>query len=310
MPVMNMPFTRKPSREARHDKGLDPSANPVVEAIKAGDAGQLTILITQGASVSAGDAHGTTPLMYAASLGRLGCLQLLIDKGADVNAVKGDGFTPLIYAAQGGHGECARSLVGRGARLDAKSSGGSTCLHFAIRKGHIDCVDTLIQLGANVDALNGDGLDALAYAQKHGKSEIVKFLTTGERPLPDPIQPTASPGTIEATKFELVNSHPTSGASASSSQIRAGSQLPIRSTGKYYSYNIDEKIKWWMYLLPLGCGFIGIIVILVCAIKGVFAMKRGQADPAKRWKVYCLLIWGAVFAAIQVSIIIANTANN
>lgn len=121
------------------------------DAIAAGDTAAVVALLDSGAAVNGRDELGRTPLHEAVWAGRADMVRLLIARGADVSAPHADGgSTPLDYAAVRGESEIARLLIAAGAAPD------SAALTLASARGDAAMVRQLIAAGAKVgdEALN------------------------------------------------------------------------------------------------------------------------------------------------------------
>ena len=88
----------------------------VSEAVKAGNAAQVTSLLKSGADGNARSAEGTTPLMLAAASGNLGVVQALLAAGVDVKAVDALGWSALMKAIY--NSELDQGFPRRGAGAD------------------------------------------------------------------------------------------------------------------------------------------------------------------------------------------------
>ena len=90
------------------------------------------------------------PLIDAAKQGDADAVRYLLADGADVNAAQGDGMTALHWAADGGHADVADLLLSAGAEVEAKTRVGSyTPLHLAARSGHRPVAKALLDAGAD-----------------------------------------------------------------------------------------------------------------------------------------------------------------
>ncbi len=78
--------------------GAAPADDPLIEAVKDGDADRVRALIAAQVDVNGTDADGTTALHWAANRDDLETTGLLIDAGADVAAANRFGATPLALA--------------------------------------------------------------------------------------------------------------------------------------------------------------------------------------------------------------------
>jgi ankyrin repeat protein len=171
-----------------HKANPNPNARPVtessplLEALMAGDAAMVEMLIERGADVKTTADQGltlgafancsrcvelvapkvtdkdayTSALQFVAVLGDLKATRLMLDHGADVNAFDPLGRTPLMYAVLSDALplDVVKVLIERGADVNAKdrhkNSGdaGVTVLDIARRNGHQPIIDLLVKAGA------------------------------------------------------------------------------------------------------------------------------------------------------------------
>lgn len=142
-----------------------PPRIPLVEAVKAGDAGAVEALIEAGADVGAAEPDGTTALHRAAHHDDLGLARRLLDAGAAADAANRYGVTPLALAATNGSAGMLRLLLDAGADPDRATGDGETPLMTAARTGAAPAVAVLLEHGAAVDAVEGwRGQTALMWA--------------------------------------------------------------------------------------------------------------------------------------------------
>ncbi|HEX6746740.1 MAG TPA: ankyrin repeat domain-containing protein [Longimicrobium sp.] len=84
---------------------------PVIEAVRAGDAAAVERALAAGASVDERDERGWTPLCWAAGRGEAALVRLLVDRGADVTLRGTDERTPLMIARAASRAEAAEILA-------------------------------------------------------------------------------------------------------------------------------------------------------------------------------------------------------
>ncbi len=77
-------------------------AEPIYDAVIAGDLKAVEHHIAEGVDVNAKDDSGMTPLHIASGAGNEEVASLLISKGADVNAESKEGHGPLCIALTAG----------------------------------------------------------------------------------------------------------------------------------------------------------------------------------------------------------------
>jgi beta-lactamase regulating signal transducer with metallopeptidase domain len=123
----------------------------LLEAIDAGDIGEVRELLDDGANVNATIDGDGSPLIVASREGHVDIVRLLLQRGADVNlAVPGDG-SPLIMAAREGQLEIVQLLLDHGAKVDMAVSGDENALIQASGEGYLEVVKVLVASGANVN---------------------------------------------------------------------------------------------------------------------------------------------------------------
>jgi hypothetical protein len=141
-----------------------------------GDLNIASLLIDNGADVSATNEYGETPLHRASSREHEGVARLLIDCGTDVSATNKIGETPLHLASSPGLERVARLLIVRGADISATDQDGETPLHLASWGGHEGVARLLIDRGADVSATDKDGETPLHLASRFGHEGMARLL--------------------------------------------------------------------------------------------------------------------------------------
>ena len=148
----------------------------IFEAVDAGDARMVEILLNAGADANSGDDLGRSLLIAAADSGKRMIVQLVLDHGADVNTENyEDGSTALGGAAEGGHLPIMRMLLAAGAEVTEddmlRAAGG----------GSVKAIDLLVKAGglideSTLDAASEGGHDAAVarISTLLGKAKIPK----------------------------------------------------------------------------------------------------------------------------------------
>ncbi|WP_341816915.1 ankyrin repeat domain-containing protein [Wolbachia endosymbiont (group A) of Agelastica alni] len=162
----------------------------------------VSILIDQGADISAKDKDGKTPfeiaseqnhtevanflsekqgeynrsLLNAVKKRDISEITDLLNRGADVNVKNNRGDTPLHLVARNGHLEVVEKLIENGANVNEKDIHGETPLHRAAEKGRLEVVEKLIENGANVNEKDIHGETPLHRAAEKGRLEVVEKL--------------------------------------------------------------------------------------------------------------------------------------
>ncbi len=172
-------FKRLASQDQRigNRRGVG-GTTPLMQAVLYGDAGDVRLLLEQGADPNLRNDAGATALMWAVD--DLEKTRLLIDRGADVNARSEDSRTPLLIAAgHFGNTAVVRLLLDHGADLSAKSpaaNGFQTVLSEAARSGDEALLRMLIARGADVKSA---GVLALVNANRSRCAKCLELLAAG-----------------------------------------------------------------------------------------------------------------------------------
>lgn len=134
------------------------SERPLIEAVRAGDAGAVRGLLARGADPGAPETDGTTALHWAAHHDHGEIAGLLLDAGAAVDAANRYGVTPLTLAAGRGGAPIVEALLDAGADPNTTLPEGETALMTAARTGSAAAVQVLLEHGADphlTEALRG-----------------------------------------------------------------------------------------------------------------------------------------------------------
>jgi ankyrin repeat protein len=165
-------------------------------AIRSGDVGRVQLLLDAGAKPDKRDSLGATALHDAVWAGRAEMVELLLQHGANANAPHAEGgSTPLDYAVLRDDLRVARLLLKFGAEANAEYPSGVTPLQLAAPRGNIPMMQLLVQAGAKVRHRDRAGSAAMDEAAGRGALRAVEFLAangaeidapnplTGETPL-------------------------------------------------------------------------------------------------------------------------------
>lgn len=160
-------------------------AEPLFEAIRAGDVSRVQALIAAGADVNAKGEGGMTPLMTAAHLGHLQIVRDLLAAGADVRAEDDRGYTALFHACYNpeldrGFADVVKVLIDAGSDIEHKIVYGVRPLMLAAGAGEAEVVDVLIKAGADVKARNEGGRTALMMVKDKDYIEVINLLHEAE----------------------------------------------------------------------------------------------------------------------------------
>jgi ankyrin repeat protein/uncharacterized caspase-like protein len=180
-------------------------------------------LISKDANVNIKNQGGKYPLHIAAYNGNLEVAKRLVSRGAEINATDIYDITPLHDAASNGQLEIVKYLVSHGANVNVKGASllewspihrtlGCTPLHLAANKSHLEIERYLISEGADIEAKNNEDETALDLARKRKHQEIVAFLESSERLIPQskPTKMVSKTPVKKAPPEEFVESKPRS----------------------------------------------------------------------------------------------------
>ncbi len=175
-PIDETPVSPPPARET----------TPLLDAVKAGDAGEVKALLVAGESSRELNRQGESPLMVAAYKNDLEIMELLLDGGADPNISEQQwGGTPLMYASYMGQLSTVEMLNDSGADLDIMSKEGWTALMCAAYAGRPQTAGFLVVRGADPYVENPDGLNAYDLALLAGRSiTAASMVQAGVEPSP------------------------------------------------------------------------------------------------------------------------------
>ena len=150
---------------------------PLIDAVRAGDAGVVAALLDDGVSSRTTEVDGTTALHWAAHHDRLEIAGVLIDAGSVVDAASRYGVTPLALASVNGSTSMITRLLEGGADPNLPNPEGETPLMTAARTGNAGAIETLLAHGAEVDAVEAwRGQTALMWAAAQNQPAAVDAL--------------------------------------------------------------------------------------------------------------------------------------
>ncbi|XP_053561049.1 LOW QUALITY PROTEIN: ankyrin repeat domain-containing protein 42 [Bombina bombina] len=174
------------------------------EAVKAGDAEQLALMVKKGAQLNEVDQlHKFTPLHWAAHSGSLECLHWLLWHGADINDVTTHGWTAAHLAAIRGQDACMQALVVNGADLTAKDDRQCSPAHLAAAHGHSFTLQTLLRSGVDINVPDRSGWTPIHYAAFHGRLGCLQLLARWGSKIDDTDQKGNSPAHLAAMEGHL-----------------------------------------------------------------------------------------------------------
>ncbi len=155
-----------------------PSTNPLIQAVHAGDATTVKLLLANGTDPNTVDSVGgnRTALHWAVKEGKKDLIPILLDAKANIEAKDRVGKTPLTVAAEGRDIEIVKILVERGADVNARDQIGGSPLLWASGLGSPEVVKFLIEKKADVNVVDVNGLSPLLWASSIGSPDAVKAL--------------------------------------------------------------------------------------------------------------------------------------
>jgi ankyrin repeat protein len=152
-------------------------AEPLLDAVRAGDRAAALALLDDGADANAADSDGTTALVWAAHQGDAELVARLIEAGADVAHANEYGASAMAEAAAAGDAAVIEALLEGGADPDSPNADGQTALMAVARTGRIDAARLLLDAGAAVDAVEfWGGQTALMWAASQSQPEMIRLL--------------------------------------------------------------------------------------------------------------------------------------
>ena len=142
------------------------------------DVETVRLLIEAGADASAGNDLGATPIWAASENGSTAVLHMLLEAGADPNRELLSGETPVMVAARAGSAEVVRQLAAAGADLDRQGSRGQTALMWAAAQRHPGVVEALLGAGADL-SIRSDVWTQVMAVPPHSKPEYNREIPHG-----------------------------------------------------------------------------------------------------------------------------------
>ena len=152
-------------------------ADPIHDAVRAGDSAAAEQLISAGADIAAPDEAGLPPVILAALAGDERMVALLISKGADPGAPDRKGFTALHAAAHVGSLEVVELLMSYDPDLDDQDNEEAlTPLHLAAERDHRAVAEALLAGGADPVLRSRNGHSALFLAALKTHPDMIRLL--------------------------------------------------------------------------------------------------------------------------------------
>lgn len=152
-------------------------ADSLLEAAQRGDSEAAIGALTEGASVAATQADGTTALHWAVYNGDVELVRRLIATGTDVAASNDYGSTPMAEAAVRADVDILASLLAAGGDPDSPNADGQTVLMVVARTDNLAAAELLLEHGADINAVEQRKQQtALMWAAAQGQTGMVELL--------------------------------------------------------------------------------------------------------------------------------------
>ncbi len=149
------------------------------QAIEAGDAVTVALLLHAGEPANSLMSGRCTPLYRAAEKGYTAVAAVLLVAGGRSYTTEERCITDLMAAAMGGHAPMVDFLVATGADVHAFTLTDESALSFAVRYGHAEAVAALLRAGAN-PWCDGTVRDHKAHPEINALLETARAARRGE----------------------------------------------------------------------------------------------------------------------------------
>lgn len=146
---------------------------PLHCAAASGSVQLVSMLWRMGAKIDECNDENITPICTAAKFGRLEVVTLLLTIGASINA---GNSTPLHCAAQSGHRILVNYLLSMGMFVDIEDQEKTTALILAAAYNQVSTLQLLLNEGASIQHRDIKGLTAMNWASKEDCKEAMSFL--------------------------------------------------------------------------------------------------------------------------------------
>lgn len=182
--LVSLESCSSPEENARKElqgKGIEATANSLIDQAKKGNANNIRLLLMTGVPVDSAETNGSSALALAASSGQVEVIEVLLAAGADKNKSDNNGDTALTHAVTKGEIEAAVALVKSGAKTDTINNLGEYPLSIAIKNKDWPMVTALGKAGVNLDIEVDDGRTVLhdIIDSGEGKTELALALISG-----------------------------------------------------------------------------------------------------------------------------------
>ena len=161
--------------------GTETTDTPLTLAVKQSDNNLVSLLIDNGADVTAPNASKETPIFIASSKSNLKIVTILLNKmkkNASLDQQAKNGMTALYVATCNNSHDIVKLLIENGANIIPQDTG-STPLHIAVKHNKFEIAKTLLERQQNHKWLNNKnyyGNTALHLAAEKKNHEIITLL--------------------------------------------------------------------------------------------------------------------------------------
>lgn len=131
------------------------------DAVIAGDAARVDVLINAGAPVDEKNKSGETALLLAVKHDKTAIAKSLMASGASIDARAKNKDTPWLLAGASGRTELIREMVPLGPDLSIRNRYGGNALIPACERGHVETIKVLLTTDIDVDQVNNLGWTCL-----------------------------------------------------------------------------------------------------------------------------------------------------
>ncbi|MFO0994277.1 MAG: ankyrin repeat domain-containing protein [Hyphomicrobiales bacterium] len=131
------------------------------DAVIAGDAARVDVLINAGAPVDEKNKSGETALLLAVKHDKTAIAKSLMASGASIDARAKNKDTPWLLAGASGRTELIREMVPLGPDLSIRNRYGGNALIPACERGHVETIKVLLTTDIDVDHVNNLGWTCL-----------------------------------------------------------------------------------------------------------------------------------------------------
>ena len=154
---------------------LTPAEEKLHDAVRSGDAAEVSRLLAMDVDVNASDDYGRTALHYVLTRGTIPIVIMLLKHGANPDQDDIDGSIALHLAIGCKQNAIVEILCRVTKHIDFRNQNGLTPLHLAARRGSVAMLDCLLKSGANPREMDGNGRAALFHALSYTKRAAFQY---------------------------------------------------------------------------------------------------------------------------------------